>query len=103
MTVPRETVCDRCGETIHFPDSAYHRVRGWERKREQGGANVIHLRERTGTVICNGCYESLRLEHERKVDRRPKRGPILNLGDAATRDAIRAVTDTFYPDDERKS
>jgi hypothetical protein len=86
--------CDRCSEPILYPKTAWHRVRGWDQDREQGGTNTIALRQRTGVVVCNGCMEELKLVERGAIPR--KRKPI-DLGDPETRAAIRAVTDGLYP------
>ena len=49
--------CPFCKEEIHIGDAILHEVTGWERTRKQGGANMIHLRQRTGKLAHHWCVE----------------------------------------------
>ena len=39
-------LCEKCHEPVVEPQVPAYPVTGWELLRKQGGANVIHLRER---------------------------------------------------------
>jgi hypothetical protein len=55
-------ICARCHEPIEDLRRVYHEVTGWEHTRKQGGANTIHLRERTGAVMHEKCMEDTKFE-----------------------------------------
>jgi len=53
--------CTFCGQEVDPGGrGVYRRVRGWERKRDQGGANVIHLREELDEFACSSCVDRLK-------------------------------------------
>jgi hypothetical protein len=48
--------CALCGEQIDTNSRlVFRKVTGWEQKRSQGGANVIHLREEIDVWACDTC------------------------------------------------
>lgn len=51
-----------CGTEIETTArSTFHRVDGWEQKRDQGGANMIHARQPLGQYACTPCVKRLKL------------------------------------------
>jgi hypothetical protein len=50
--------CSICGEGFNpAVVSMYREVTGWEKLRDQGGANSITLRKETGLYACKPCIE----------------------------------------------
>jgi hypothetical protein len=47
--------CPFCRQDVHDDDVYLHEITGWESTRKQGGANVIHLRQRTGKKAHLAC------------------------------------------------
>jgi recombinational DNA repair protein (RecF pathway) len=58
--------CAECGEPID-PRAFYREVTGWERPREQGGANQITLRHETGRVRCAYHVELERIGNQQQL------------------------------------
>ena len=54
--------CMYCDKPITHEDLVAYQVVGYEYPRTKGGANVIHLRTRTGNVAHRRCVE--RAKHE---------------------------------------
>lgn len=53
--------CSFCGTEVDPESSStFQRVMGWEQPREQGGANMIHLREPLQTFACSFCIDRLK-------------------------------------------
>jgi hypothetical protein len=67
-SVQATTSCAHCGRAVENDAHVYHEITGWELPRGQGGANSIHLRRRTGSVMHFGCMEQLKMQQ--------KRGPL---------------------------
>lgn len=52
-------ICSFCGTEID-ESIAYQRIVGWERKRMQGGANQVTLRETRDEFACIHCIDKAR-------------------------------------------
>ena len=52
--------CCECGKPIHNIDDAFQRVTGFTRRRAQGGANTIYLRELGSEFMCQFCMDRRR-------------------------------------------
>lgn len=51
------TYCALCGDPIDAPLSAYRKITGFIRHRDQGGANAIRLREDTSEFAHVTCVD----------------------------------------------
>jgi hypothetical protein len=49
--------CPFCRKDVLMEDLYLHEITGWESERKQGGANVIHLRQRTGKKAHRVCVD----------------------------------------------
>lgn len=49
--------CALCGESFTRTDAVCREVQGWERLRDQGGANSIARRKETGRLAHKTCVE----------------------------------------------
>jgi hypothetical protein len=67
----RIDTCPFCRKDVMDNDVYYHEVTGWESTRQQGGANVIHLRARTGKKAHAACVSKAK-HHD------PGQGPLWN-------------------------
>lgn len=55
-------LCEFCfGQVDPLAPTTLHGVRGWEKPRRQGGANVIHLRRPTGKFAHESCVNALKV------------------------------------------
>jgi hypothetical protein len=53
-TLPLCVDCDKPVDPLH-DENCLNEVRGWERKRLQGGQNHVRFREETGRFMCGSC------------------------------------------------
>lgn len=57
-----EILCEFCGDPINpKARSTYQKVTGWEKKRSQGGANQIILREPQAAFAHASCVDERKL------------------------------------------
>lgn len=82
-------ICEFCGETIESGVPYLYAVSGWEEPREQGGANVIHLRHRLGPVACKSCVQAAK---PRQQERRRAEQPTLDVSKTHRAQALRPAT-----------
>lgn len=47
--------CSSCGRELKPHENPWVEVKGWERKRSQGGTNHVALRKNTGVIMCPEC------------------------------------------------
>jgi hypothetical protein len=50
-------VCSVCERELEPAETVYREVSGWERVRQQGGANAITLRRESGRLACKACID----------------------------------------------
>lgn len=57
---PHHFQCSECGEwKDERYETVWQAVRGWEKKRNQGGTNHVALRRPLPESMCNGCMTKL--------------------------------------------
>jgi hypothetical protein len=70
-------VCEFCGDPAEpGAPGVLYAISGFEEIREQGGANMIHLRNRLGPVAHLKCVEDAK---PRQLRRRREAGPKLDV------------------------
>ena len=58
--------CSTCGEPVRS-GRFYREIVGWEKPRDQGGANQITLRHETGRVRCIECVDLEKIGYQQEL------------------------------------